>query len=94
MSVLDIQLRGQIHKSVLGKLIPAYDSFLEKFSSHLQSRRFKERYIKYSSQDLENKLKFLFAEHWPSDGSGIDTLHLFYYQMPNQTFIYTVSLLT
>lgn len=63
MSVLDIQLRGQIHKSVLGKLIPAYDSFLEKFSSHLQSRRFKERYIKYSSQDLENKLKFLFAEH-------------------------------
>ncbi|KAK1367896.1 hypothetical protein POM88_033988 [Heracleum sosnowskyi] len=58
MSVLDIQLQGQIHK-----LIPAYNSFLEKFGSHLQSKRYKERYIKYSSQDLENKLKSLFSEH-------------------------------
>ncbi|KAL1834569.1 hypothetical protein ACET3Z_004220 [Daucus carota] len=63
MSVLDTQLRCQINKLILGKLLPAYRSFFEEFGSHIQSERFKKKYIKYSSQELENKLKVLFSEH-------------------------------
>lgn len=60
MFVLDIQLRSQIHKLILNKLLPTYTSFLKKFGSRIQSERLKERYVKYTPQDLENKLKFCF----------------------------------
>ncbi|WOG85584.1 hypothetical protein DCAR_0104775 [Daucus carota subsp. sativus] len=56
----DTHLRAQLHEMILSKLLPAYESFLEKYGSHIQSERYKERYIKYSSEDLQNKIQNLF----------------------------------
>ncbi|KAL1834565.1 hypothetical protein ACET3Z_004216 [Daucus carota] len=59
----DTHLRAQLHELILSKLLPAYESFSEKFGKHIQSERYKERYIKYSSEDLQNKIQNLFLEY-------------------------------
>ncbi|KAK1367892.1 hypothetical protein POM88_033984 [Heracleum sosnowskyi] len=51
--VLDIQLCNQLHELILSQLLPAYKSFLDKYSRHTLREKYKERYIKYSSEDLE-----------------------------------------
>ncbi|XP_017254950.1 exocyst complex component EXO70A1 [Daucus carota subsp. sativus] len=61
--VLDVGLREELQKLILSKLLPVYKAFLEKYGSRVQSERGKERYIKYSSEDLEDKVKKLFSEH-------------------------------
>lgn len=61
--VLDIHVRDQLQKLILSELLPVYRSFLGKYSSHIQRERYKERYIKYSSEDLENIIKNLFSKH-------------------------------
>ncbi|WOG85590.1 hypothetical protein DCAR_0104781 [Daucus carota subsp. sativus] len=57
--VLDIQLRDQLHKFILRKLLPAYKCFLEKYGSHTLSKRYKEKYIKYSPEDLDYAFRTL-----------------------------------
>ncbi|KAK1367894.1 hypothetical protein POM88_033986 [Heracleum sosnowskyi] len=54
--VADIHIHHQLHKLILNTLLPAYESFLEKYGSHLQGERYKERYIKYSTEDLKNRM--------------------------------------
>lgn len=56
MFVADIHIHHQLHKMILSKLLPAYESFLEKYGSHLQGKTYQKRYIKYSSEDLENRM--------------------------------------
>lgn len=58
--VPDMQLRDELRISISGKLIPAYRSFMGRFGSHLESGRNAGKYIKYSSEDLENYLLHLF----------------------------------
>lgn len=58
--VANTQIRGQILQLILRKLIPAYKSFLDKLTG---SERYNHMYIKYSPQDLENKVQNLFLEH-------------------------------
>ncbi|KAL1834568.1 hypothetical protein ACET3Z_004219 [Daucus carota] len=60
--VPDIDIDSQFHMLILSKLLPAYKIFLEKYSSHLQSEKYKERCIKYSSEDLQSKIQTLFTE--------------------------------
>lgn len=61
--VLDIHLRDELQKLILSKLLPVYKSFLERYGIHIQSERYKERYLKYSIEGLENKIKNLYSEH-------------------------------
>lgn len=58
--VPDVQLRDELRISISEKLIPAYRSFMGRFGSHLESGRNAGKYIKYSSEDLENYLLDLF----------------------------------
>ncbi|KAL8107289.1 exocyst complex component EXO70C1-like [Apium graveolens] len=50
--MLDMQLASQLDQLILCKWLPTYKSFLEKYSRHLQFERYRERYIKYSSENL------------------------------------------
>ncbi|KAK1372583.1 hypothetical protein POM88_028776 [Heracleum sosnowskyi] len=54
-----VELRGHLLKLTIKKLIPAYKSFLDKFTG---SKSYNVRYIKYSLQDLENKVGNLYSE--------------------------------
>ncbi|KAK1367895.1 hypothetical protein POM88_033987 [Heracleum sosnowskyi] len=59
-SVPDIDIHRHLRELILRKLLPAYRSFLGKYGGHLQSVRYRERYIKYSIKELADKLKFCF----------------------------------
>lgn len=61
--VLDMHLRDELQELILSKLLPVYRSFLERYGSRIQSERYKERYLKYSLEGLENKIKNLFLQH-------------------------------
>ncbi|XP_022857117.1 exocyst complex component EXO70A1-like [Olea europaea var. sylvestris] len=58
--VPDPQLREELRLSISEKVLPAYRSFLGRFGSHLESGRNAGKYIKYTSEDLENYLLDLF----------------------------------
>ncbi|XP_038877265.1 exocyst complex component EXO70B1-like [Benincasa hispida] len=58
--VSDAQLRDELIISVSEKVIPAYRSFLGRFRNQLESGRHSGKYIKYTSDDLENSLSNLF----------------------------------
>ncbi|XP_020587389.1 exocyst complex component EXO70B1-like [Phalaenopsis equestris] len=58
--VPDSQLREELKISILGKLLPAYRSFLGRFRSEIESRRHPEMYLKYSTEDLEIALADFF----------------------------------
>nr|XP_027061778.1 exocyst complex component EXO70B1-like [Coffea arabica] len=58
--VPDLQLRDELKISISEKLIPAYRSFMGRFGSHLESGKHAGKYIKYTSEDLENYLSHLF----------------------------------
>lgn len=57
--VPDAQLREELRISISEKVIPAYRSFVGRFSSQLEGRH-AGRYIKYTPEDLENYLLDLF----------------------------------
>ncbi|KAK1367897.1 hypothetical protein POM88_033989 [Heracleum sosnowskyi] len=61
--VEDTELREQLRNLILNKFLTDYKSFLEKIGCHIQCERHNERYIKYSSEDLQNKIQSLFSEH-------------------------------
>ncbi|KAF7833975.1 exocyst complex component EXO70B1 [Senna tora] len=57
--VPDAQLREELRISISEKVIPAYRSFVGRFSSQLDGRN-AAKYIKYTPEDLENYLLDLF----------------------------------
>uniref|UniRef100_A0A5B6ZGZ7 Exocyst subunit Exo70 family protein n=1 Tax=Davidia involucrata TaxID=16924 RepID=A0A5B6ZGZ7_DAVIN len=61
--VPNLQLQEKLRLSILEKLIPAYDSFLGRFSTHIESRKHQETYIKYSVKVLETIVMNFFAFH-------------------------------
>ncbi|KAL8101579.1 hypothetical protein AgCh_033467 [Apium graveolens] len=56
--VPDLLLREQLHRSILEKVLPAYESFLQKY----KNKRYIEKYIKYSPEELHNVVHGLFVE--------------------------------
>lgn len=54
--VPDPQLREELRLSIAQKLIPAYRTFLSHFQKYLESGRHPQKYIKYTSDDLESCL--------------------------------------
>ncbi|WOG85587.1 hypothetical protein DCAR_0104778 [Daucus carota subsp. sativus] len=64
MPVLDVDIPFHLHELILSKLLPAYKLFLQKYGSLLQSERNKDRYIKYTLEDLEHTVKTYF-QHAP-----------------------------
>ncbi|CAK9148702.1 unnamed protein product [Ilex paraguariensis] len=58
--VPDAQLREELRISISEKVLPAYRAFLGRFGSQLDSGKHTGKYIKYTSEDLENYLLDLF----------------------------------
>lgn len=58
--VPDVQLQGELRKSITEKMIPTYRSFLGRFRRSLENGRHSEMYIKYTPDDLEAHLSHLF----------------------------------
>lgn len=56
MLVKDRELRQKLHKSILEKLIPAYEGFIEKYKSQID----KFQNIKYSNEEVESKILDMF----------------------------------
>jgi exocyst complex component 7 len=59
-SVPDDQLRDDVRISISLKVIQAYRTFMGRYSSHLDSTKNRNRYIKYNPEDLEVLLLDLF----------------------------------
>uniref|UniRef100_A0A5B7BKI0 Exocyst subunit Exo70 family protein n=1 Tax=Davidia involucrata TaxID=16924 RepID=A0A5B7BKI0_DAVIN len=68
--VPNLQLRETLHLSILEKLIPAYESFLERLSTHIKLGRFstyieggkhRDTCFKYSVKDLETAVMNFFS---------------------------------
>ncbi|XP_059639360.1 exocyst complex component EXO70C1-like [Cornus florida] len=59
--VLDLQLREELHLSILKKLIPIYRSFMDQL--HERYGKQFEKYIKYSVEDLETAVSDFFKGH-------------------------------
>ncbi|GJN17581.1 hypothetical protein PR202_gb04660 [Eleusine coracana subsp. coracana] len=59
-SIPDVQLRDDVRISISLKVIQAYRTFKGRYSSHLDSTKHRDRYIKYSPEDLEELLLDLF----------------------------------
>ncbi|XLS78423.1 hypothetical protein HN51_062648, partial [Arachis hypogaea] len=58
--VPDDRLREELQLSISEKVIPAYRSFVGRFSSHLVEGRHAGKYIKYTPEDLDTYLLNLF----------------------------------
>ncbi|XP_022994353.1 exocyst complex component EXO70B1-like isoform X1 [Cucurbita maxima] len=58
--VADPQLREELRISISAKALPAYRAFVGRHGSQIENTRHAGRYIKYSSDDLENYLLDLF----------------------------------
>jgi exocyst complex protein 7 len=58
--VSDDQLQSELRVSISAVVIPAYRSFLGRFSQYLTSGRQSEKYIKYQAEDLETSIDELF----------------------------------
>ncbi|KAL0319454.1 UNVERIFIED_CONTAM: Exocyst complex component EXO70B1 [Sesamum angustifolium] len=52
-TIPDLQLRDDLRVSMCEKLVPAYKTFLEKFSSNPEIRRILNKHTKYSAEDLQ-----------------------------------------
>ncbi|KAK6930772.1 Exocyst complex subunit Exo70, C-terminal [Dillenia turbinata] len=62
--VTDSQLQSELRVSISAVIIPAYRSFLARFSQYLDPGRQTEKYIKLQPEDIENAVEELF------EGSG------------------------
>ncbi|XP_027357495.1 exocyst complex component EXO70B1-like [Abrus precatorius] len=58
--VSDEQLQSELRVSISALVIPAYRSFLGRFSQYLDPGRQTEKYIKYQAEDIENYIDELF----------------------------------
>ena len=58
--VKDEQLRSELRVSISAVMIPAYRSFLARFSQYLDPGRQTEKYIKYQPEDIETTIDDLF----------------------------------
>lgn len=58
--VKDEQLRSELRVSISAVMIPAYRSFLARFSQYLDPGRQTEKYIKYQPEDIETSIDDLF----------------------------------
>ncbi|THU66805.1 hypothetical protein C4D60_Mb05t18070 [Musa balbisiana] len=58
--VSDEQLQSELRVSVSAVVVPAYRSFLGRFSQYLDPGRQTEKYIKFGPEDLENMIDELF----------------------------------
>ena len=67
--VFDEQLRDELRISISDKILPAYRSFLGRYGHFLETQRHPERYIKYSSDDIEEYLNNLFEGYMFSQSS-------------------------
>ncbi|XP_027124844.1 exocyst complex component EXO70A1-like [Coffea arabica] len=85
--VQDLGLREELRRSMLEKLMPAYEGFLMRFSSHLESGKQRKMclqyvhriHVKYSLKDLEELIMTkLFARHQlpPSSDCPVENSHL------------------
>eukprot|EP01018_Ginkgo_biloba_P022508 Gb_28799 [translate_table: standard] len=59
-TVPDVELRESLRLAVAEVLLPAYRSFLKRFSAPIQSGKNPQKYIKYLPEDLEQKLSEFF----------------------------------
>lgn len=59
-SIPDDQLRDDVRISISLKVIQAYRTFMGRYSSHFDSTKHRDRYIKYQPEDLEELLLDLF----------------------------------
>ncbi|KAA8530737.1 hypothetical protein F0562_005329 [Nyssa sinensis] len=60
-AVPNLQLQEKLRLSILEKLIPAYESFLSRFSKHIESGKHQKTCIKYSVKDVETAVMNFFA---------------------------------
>lgn len=67
--VFDEQLRDELRISISDKILPAYRSFLGRYGHYLETQRHPERYIKYTSDDVEEYLNNLFEGYMISQSS-------------------------
>jgi exocyst complex protein 7 len=58
--VSDEQLQSELRVSISALVIPAYRSFLGRFSQYLDPGRQTEKYIKFQAEDIENYIDDLF----------------------------------
>ncbi|XP_041004218.1 exocyst complex component EXO70B1 [Juglans microcarpa x Juglans regia] len=58
--VSDEQLQSELRVSISAVVIPAYRSFLGRFSQYLQAGRQTEKYVKFQPEDIEDCLDKLF----------------------------------
>ena len=58
--VSDEQLQSELRVSISAVMIPAYRSFLARFSQYLDSGRQTEKYVKYQPDDIETSIDELF----------------------------------
>lgn len=58
--VSDEQLKSELKISVSAVLVPAYRSFTGRFEQHLGSGRHREKYIRFSPEDIEKYIEDLF----------------------------------
>ncbi|KAF5748677.1 putative Exocyst subunit exo70 family protein C2 [Tripterygium wilfordii] len=58
--VSDEQLQSELRVSISAVVIPAYRSFLGRFSQYLEAGRQTEKYVKFQAEDIENAIDELF----------------------------------
>ncbi|XP_043713139.1 exocyst complex component EXO70B1-like [Telopea speciosissima] len=66
--VSDEQLQSELRVSISAVVIPAYRSFLGRFSQYLDSGRQSEKYMKYGPEDIETSIDELFEGNPTSMG--------------------------
>jgi hypothetical protein len=77
--VHDCDLREELQISITQKLLPAYRSFQGRYMNHLDSERHAEKYIKYTSEDLDKYLVELFegsSDPWTTVSVQIPYHHI------------------
>ncbi|XP_039009884.1 exocyst complex component EXO70B1-like [Hibiscus syriacus] len=66
--VSDKQMQSELRVSISGVIIPAYRSFLGRFSGYLSPGRQTEKYIKFQPEDIETYIEELFDGNTASTG--------------------------
>ncbi|GMJ09438.1 exocyst subunit exo70 family protein C2 [Hibiscus trionum] len=66
--VSDKQMQSELRVSIVGVIIPAYRSFLGRFSGYLTPGRQTEKYIKFQPEDIETYIEELFDGNTASMG--------------------------
>ncbi|KAH7331822.1 hypothetical protein KP509_20G052000 [Ceratopteris richardii] len=59
--VSDSQLCAELQISITGMILPAYRNFLARFQKHLDAVKYRERYVKYTPEEVEDYINSLFS---------------------------------